>query len=209
MSTSDVLALLALLVSLASFAVAWFTFFQQFTRRADLQIGLGPTVLLAYGEDLKRLEATVSISLTNTGAKDAIVAKIAGTLANENATWHVPVLWYAFYKPTDAGKPGQTSEPWWSFDGWASPIVVPSRQSTTKSVAFNVGEITDPLRADGYLLTLRFTIQGGKVPVAVWTTSFTLHDQRALEDTVGVGNVGPSVEETLSAAQRITEPSSS
>lgn len=207
MNTSDVLALLALVVSLASFGVAGFTFYQQFSRRADLQIDLGPSVRLAYGEDRTSLAATISVSLTNAGARDAVVTKIAGALANENGTWDVPVLWYAFFKPTDAGKPGETSAPWWSFDGWVTPIVVPSRQSTARAVAFNVAPIADSLRTDEYRLTLCFTIQGGKVPVEVWTASFALEDQRALEDTVGVGNVGPSVEATLSATQRSTEPS--
>lgn len=209
MQTSEVLALLALVVSLGSFVVSWFTFFQQFFRRADLEIDLGPSVRFAYGEDLTWLAATVSISLTNTGARDAFIMKIDGTLANGNGTWNTPVLWYAFYKPTDAGKPGQASEPWWSFDGWVTPILVPSRQSTARSVAFNVGPITDPLRADGYRLKLRFTIQGGRVPVEVRTAGFVLEDQRALEETAGSGNVGPSVEETLSATERTTEPSSS
>jgi hypothetical protein len=47
-----VLSLLALVVSLASFVVAWFTFFQQSFTRADLQIDLGPSVRLAYGSSV-------------------------------------------------------------------------------------------------------------------------------------------------------------
>lgn len=208
MTASDVLALLALVVSLASFGVAWFTFIQQYISRADLQIDLGPRVVLAYGEDTTWLEATISISLTNAGARDALVTKIAGVLENADPAWQIPVLWYAFYKPTDAGKPGETSTPWWSFDGWATPILVSSRQSTARSVAFNVGPITKPLQAGGYSLKLRFTIHGGKVPESEWTASFDLEDQGALEQTVGDGNEGQSVEATLGATERITQPSS-
>ena len=212
MNTSDLLALLALVVSLASFGIAWFTFLQQYIKRADLQIDLGRRVLLAYGKDTTWLEATISISLTNAGARDALVTEIAGTLENADQTWQEPVLWYAFYKPTDAGKPGETSAPWWSFDGWATPILVSSRQSTARSVAFNVGPIpiTTPLQAGGYSLKLRFTIHGGKVPESDWTASFALDeaDQRALEQTVGDGNEGPSVEATLGVTERITPPSS-
>jgi hypothetical protein len=206
-STSDVLALLALVVSLASFVVAWFTFVQQYVRRADLEINLGPKVVLAYGKTQEWLAATVPISLTNTGARDAFITNIAGTLTNQSETWQVDVAWYAFFKPTDAGVPGETSVPWWSFDGWASPVVVPSRQSTSKSVSFEVGPIVQPLEVDDYRLTLRFAIQGGKSSSEVWSARFKLGDRDALDKTVGEGNVGEtSVDADLGVTERIAQP---
>lgn len=208
MTTSDVLALLALIVSLASFVVAGYTFYQQFIRRAELDIELGPSVVLAYGKDLTWLAATISISLSNTGARDTFVTKINGRLTNEDATWDSPVLWYAFYKPMDAGRPGKTSVPWWGFDGWVSPIVVPSRESVSKSVSFNVGPLAGPLLSGVYRLALTFTTHPSKGPATVWSSSFTLTDQHELEQTAGVGSVSvASVVAELSPSQRISSTS--
>ena len=134
MSTSDVLATLAIVVSVVTFVV---TIYEQYLKRPKLAIELG-NAYLSYGEGLADLWAVLPVSLINHGASEGVVTTIAGTLASVDRTWTAPIAWSAFETPTDVGQPGKTATPWWTFTGWVSPMIAPSRKASTTWIGFSI-----------------------------------------------------------------------
>src|SRR5580700_9692195 len=105
MSSSDVIALVALVVSIVSFAV---TLYEQYLKRPKLATELGSEAYLCYGEGLTSMGATLAVSVLNAGASDAIVTRIEGTLARLDGSWSAPLIWQSFFAPTDSGQVGKS-----------------------------------------------------------------------------------------------------
>jgi hypothetical protein len=190
MSTSDLLSGIAIIVSLAVFVI---TIYEQYFRGPKLEVDLGAKVALTYGDTHSDIGATLSVSFSNTGARDTIVTNIVGTIANKDQTWTTELAWYAFYKPSDAGKPGESSIPWFKFDGFASPIVAVSRHTITKRIFFSSAPIDRIVPSDDYLLTVTITARPGVRRAISRSSSFTIgpNDSSELRDKC-VG--GPNLE---------------
>jgi hypothetical protein len=122
------------------------------------------------------------------------VTKLTGTLASADGTWSAPVIWAAFETPGDVGKPGKMFTPWWTFAGWVSPMIAPSRKAITTWITFSISPIPGILAAGEYRLSLAVITGDEARPTARWSGGFALGDQDAatLRDScVAVHNVDP------------------
>jgi hypothetical protein len=127
-TTSDVIAALALAVSVMAAIVAGITYYEQYGKGPRLTLELSREMFLSYGEGRRGLAANVAVSLLNSGASDT-VAHLYGSMRRTDRTWSASVGFGAFLSSGDAGHPGKESVPWLGFSGFESPIIAPSRKA--------------------------------------------------------------------------------
>jgi len=150
MSESDVIAFVALLVSLIAFGV---TTYEQFLKGAELTLVLGEKAYLScwkVGKELSGMGLVAAVSLVNSGASDALIMRIEGdfvhtTSSNAAPSWQAAVAWESFLTmtPQDA-KPGKPWQPEWSMESWARPLISPSRKASTTWISFSVYPLPEP-----------------------------------------------------------------
>jgi hypothetical protein len=179
MSSADVLSLVAIGVALLSLGV---TTYQQFLKPAKLEVDLGSVIFIAYNDDARdSINAQLAISLINTGARAAIATKMLGVIERRNGDWRTSLTWHSFYRPVDAGLPGTAVQPWFSFIGYAGPLVAASRDANTTDVLFLSEPISTPVPAGEYLLTITsWARPAGRGPMAV-SAIFTITESEAVE----------------------------
>ena len=68
-------------------------------------------------------------SLVNTGAADALVMRLAGTLSAPAGAWMAKVIWSGF--PDHPVDPGTPAPGQWSFGLTLSPLIASSRKAST------------------------------------------------------------------------------
>ena len=179
MSSADVLSLVAIGVALLSLGV---TTYQQFLKPAKLEVDLGSVIFIAYNDDARdSINAQLAISLINTGARAAIATKMIGAIELRDGGWRTSLTWHSFYRAVDAGEPGKAIRPWFSFIGYAGPLVAASRDANTTEVFFLSEAMSTPVPAGEYLLTIRSWARPAvRGPIAVSAT-FTVTEGEATE----------------------------
>jgi hypothetical protein len=189
MSLSDWLALVAIIVSLASaFATLYFQYFE----RPRVAVALGDELYLSYGEadgsgGYAKLGMVLSLSLVNNGACDALVTVIAATVHSVAHDVKADARWRAFYTPVAGGAAGESSSPVWTFNGWVRPLAATSRRVVTEWIYFRSSPLLAGLPVGEYTLRLEVTetrpaasvstVTTGAAnqrAVALWSGSFTI-----------------------------------
>lgn len=132
MATSDAIALVALIVALASAGVTWY---EQYGRGARLTVVLGRVISLGYAADHGPY-VQLTVVFINDGAHQASVVSVRAILRRINRSWSVELPWRSFFASEDIGTPGVDARPHFAFKGWANIVVVPPRQGIEKGVAF-------------------------------------------------------------------------
>lgn len=156
MSLSDVLALIAIVVSLGT---ALSTLYFQFLQPSRVAVALGGEISLSYGEadqdgGYGGVGAVISISLVNTGARDALVTVMTATIHQDSADFQITAPWRAFYDPFDAGTPGKSFSPGWKFGDWVRPLAATSRKVVTQWIYFESASHIGALPIGEYTLEL-------------------------------------------------------
>lgn len=194
MSASDILALVAIVVSVGS-AVATL-YFQTFERRR-VAVALGDAMYINYGDadasgGYAYLGAILSLSLVNAGARDALVTLVTATVRQTPEGFQTQARWNALFEPVDAGTLGKSSSPGWKFNGWVLPLAATSRKVVTEWIYFESAPLQSTLPIGEYELGLEVTetrpagTRWGKVTeqadrrlVARWVGGFTLTKPQA------------------------------
>jgi hypothetical protein len=187
MSVSDILALVALIVSVI--AVAAPLYLQYFVRRR-VAVALGNGAYIFYGPagetgGYSAIGLYLSVSLINTGASDALVTVMDGSI--DTPDQQLPIRWSMFLQnDTSSAKSSG-----WTSGGTVCPIAATSRKVVTQWVAFYSPPLAAPLTAGTYQLELRITetqpqsswFRGSsgnieRLELAGWTGDFTLTDEQ-------------------------------
>lgn len=135
MSTSDAIALVAVVVALAAaLGTTTFTAYQQYWRGPRLAILLGERTYLGYTPEHAPF-VLLTVVFSNSGAQYASVLSVRAILSGPEGAANT-LSWRSFAQSEDIGKPGVEARPHWSFRGWADVIVVPARQAVDKEIAF-------------------------------------------------------------------------
>lgn len=185
MSQSDVLALVAIVVSVGSaFATLYFQYFE----RRHVAVALGDELYLNYGvADGKggyaKLGMVLSLSLVNSGACDALVTMVSVTIRQVPDGFHTQAHWRAFYEPTDGGSPGKSSSPRWKFNGWVRPLAATGRKVVTEWVYCRSGRLDKALPRGEYVFELEVTET--RPAGTRWSEITEEADKRALARWVG------------------------
>jgi hypothetical protein len=190
-TTSDVIAALALAVSVMAAIVAGITYYEQYGKGPRLTLELSREMFLSYGEGRRGLAANVAVSLLNSGASDA-VAHLYGSMRRTDRTWSASVGFGAFLSSGDAGHPGKESVPWLGFSGFESPIIAPSRKATTLWINLSIDPNTSDttLTYGTYEFDLDLVLAPKATVGATWKGTFTLTESEAdylLDKCVAVG----------------------
>ena len=159
MNTSDVLALIAIVVSVCT---ATATIYFQYFERRRVAVALGDEIYLAYGErdgrgGYGKLGLVLSLSLINKGACDALVTVITATVSQAPTGLRAEARWRSFYEPTEAVAPGLSSAPRWRFTGWVRPLAASSRKVVTEWIYFSSTPLPSALPVGEYVLELEVT----------------------------------------------------
>jgi len=179
MSASDIVASLALLVSVLSFAVAAITWYEQYSKKPSLSAIIGDNIYLSYGKGKSDLGVIMSVSLLNSGASDALVLRIEGSLACKARNWSAPIIWNCFVQPQSSGSVETSIQPWWGFVGWANPLIASSRKAATNWIFFSIYPLPSTLDAGSYDLNLGLVIGPVESLAAQWSGSFSLGEDEA------------------------------
>jgi hypothetical protein len=178
-SASDIVALLALLVSALSFAVAAITGYEQYSKKPRLSAVIGDNIYLSYGENKGDLGIIIAVSLLNSGASDALVLRMEGHLTGKAGKWTAPIIWNCFMQPQSVGSVDTSVKVWWAFGGWVSPLIASSRKASTNWIFFSVFPLQSTLSPGSYQLNLRLLIGPGERLAAQWSGSFSLGEDDA------------------------------
>lgn len=184
MSLSDVLSILAIVISLVAF---FFTAYEQYWKRPVLSLVLGDSVSLSYGPNYEGIALWACVVLANQGAEDAVILRIDGTLTKAGGGWQSTLTWLGFGKYQDQAPPGQPFQPFFAFVDWAEALISSSRKASTNWIAFS-GPIPSKLPPGSYSLQLNvitgskrhklsFKMPGGRTRSSAacsWTGSFEI-----------------------------------
>jgi hypothetical protein len=173
MSLSDLLSILAIVISLASF---FFTAYEQYWKRPVLSLVLGDSISLSYGPSYSGIALWACVVLANRGAEDAVILRIDGTITKADGGWQSTLTWLGFGKYQDQAAPGQPFRPFFAFVDWAEALISSSRKAATSWIAFS-GPVPGKLTPGSYTLRLN-VITGskrhGSSTACSWTGSFEI-----------------------------------
>jgi hypothetical protein len=134
MSLADVLSIVAIVVSVATFVI---TIYEQYLKKAKLQLILGEGIRLSYGFEFSDLGFWCSTAIANQGAVDAVVLRISGRISDGHS-WTAPVEWVAigaFDAPDkkDKGAPQQIE-----IKDYTETFIASSRKAVTNWIYFRI-----------------------------------------------------------------------
>ena len=137
MSLSDILSIVAIIISFITFAI---TTYEQFLKSAKLQLIMGKDIGLSYGYDFSDLVFWSSVAIENRGAVDAVVLGMSGQLT-DGQSWTADVEWQAlgYFDIIDKKKEG--SQPSFIFKDWSETLVASSRKAMTNWISFRIAKL--------------------------------------------------------------------
>jgi len=159
MSASDILAAIALVVSLFTLVV---TLYFQYYKHGHVAVLVGEMAFLTYGDNLSDVGLIASVTTQNFGASDVVITRIEGSLRSSDGVWQAPLAWGGFEDLTDPGThdPQFGWSPKWVMLSWAHPMISPSRKAATSWIAFSTYPKPGPLQVGPYDLTLDLVVAG-------------------------------------------------
>jgi hypothetical protein len=181
MSTSDILAAIALVVSLFTLVVALYF---QYYKHGYVAVLVGEMAFLSYGDNLQDVGMIASVTTQNFGASDVVITRIEGRLRSSDGAWEAPLVWQCFDDLKDPGTrdPEFGWSPKWVMLSWAHPMIAPSRKAATSWVAFSLYPIPGALQVGPYDLTLdlvvaerrRLPVKTKKAGISGWQGELSL-----------------------------------
>ncbi len=156
MSLSDILSILAIVISLVTL---FFTTYEQYWKRPVLSLVLGDSLSLSYGSNYEGIALWACVVLANQGAEDAVILRMDGTLARADGGWQSELTWLGFGKYQDQASPGQPFQPFFAFVDWAEALISSSRKASTNWIAFT-GPVPSKLKPGSYSLQLNVVTRG-------------------------------------------------
>jgi len=175
MSLTDVLSVIAILVSFATFA---FTAYEQYLKSAQIQLVLLEEIRLSYGYQFSDLGYWCPVATTNLGAVDAVVLHISGQVTG-GRSWAALVEWQAFGS-VDVDKQGE-GLPSFRLADWAESFVATSRKMRTDWIYFRISPL--PLangKPDRIKPETEYSLQlYAEVPATRWTPRRNLDRRHA------------------------------
>jgi hypothetical protein len=197
---SDILAFIAIVVSLGT---ALATLYLQFLQPRHAAVALGDEMYLNYGEAGQQggyagVGAVISISLVNSGARDALVTMMTATFSQDSANFQTTARWLTFFDPVDAGTPGKSSTPSWKFDGMVRPLAATSRKVVTQWIYFSSATPISELPIGDYTLDLE--IIETRPSRGWWREASADTDRRPLAHWAGAFSIDQDASDTLKSS---------
>lgn len=138
MDTSDLLAALAIVISLGTFFLTWY---YQYGKSSQLKLVVGDHMRIVCAPDEPSLRFWLNLTFFNEGARGAAVVRVQGTLSRADVSQEFPFQWTAFIKSQNIAEPGKLRR-WSSFDRFPETVVVPAYSAETRCIAFECKGVT-------------------------------------------------------------------
>lgn len=127
-----VMSAIAIFVSLATAAL---TAYLQYFRKPKLELLVSHWLRTWFGVNNK-LVLNMGITISNFGARYAVVTRISGLLISISQRESTELEWSKFITYENAAPAGEQFKPHGSFAGWADYLLIPNRQAIANNIQF-------------------------------------------------------------------------